>query len=66
MAEQRVTSVASEVLHDGAASALVTSVSSEVLHAGAAAARVTSVAVEVLRSVDTIVSSRGYLLLAAL
>jgi hypothetical protein len=51
MAENRVTQVGVEVLHNGNANARVSQTGVEVLHNGAASARVTQVGIEVLRSV---------------
>lgn len=52
MAENRVTTGALEVLHEGASTVRVTSTALEVLHEGVATVRVTSAALEVLRSVS--------------
>lgn len=52
MAQQQVSAVTLDVLHDGAARALISSNELEVLHAGNANIVSTGIAMEVLRTVE--------------
>jgi hypothetical protein len=63
MAENRLSGLAADVLHDGAANVRASGLAADVLHDGAANVRVTTFAVEVLRSITTQVAGGGTVLI---